>query len=198
MTTKFERVCQTYMPRLMKDLDLPVLDAAAVFGNGGYESGGFTKLQEIKPVVRGSRGGYGWFQWTGPRRRSFESFVKVLGLPANSDEANYQFLISELKGPEKRALAALRAAPTLDTKTVAFEESYERAGVKAYPKRKEMALAALHAYERTSPPAAKKEPEIVQPVVPTTTVPTHGLSGVVFTVAVIIGGLIAIPLLLGG
>jgi len=151
MMTKFERICQTYMPRLINDLGITVLDAAAVFGNGGHESGGFETLQESRPVVKGSRGGYGWFQWTGPRRRAFEAFCWVNGLKPWYDEANYRFLVAELMGTEKQALKALAAARTLDSKTVAFEAAYERAGVKHYPSRKAWALKALHAYEARQP-----------------------------------------------
>ena len=127
----------------MRDFDLTPLDAAAVFGNAGYESLGFTELQEIKPVVRGSRGGYGWFQWTGPRRIAFEQYCKRNGYKPESHDANYKFLFTELTGPEKKALPALRAAPTLRDKVIAFEETFERSGVKAYDKRYEWAMFAL-------------------------------------------------------
>lgn len=35
------------------------------------ERGGFTLLQEQKPTVAGSKGSFGWYQWTGPRRRAY-------------------------------------------------------------------------------------------------------------------------------
>lgn len=60
----------TLSPRIMRDLmrDFPIdkLDAAAVCGNIGRETNGLTVMQEVKPTVPGSRGGYGWPQWTGP------------------------------------------------------------------------------------------------------------------------------------
>jgi hypothetical protein len=84
--------------RLAADLDLPLPNAAGVVGNLGYESAGFTKLQEIRPLVRGSRGGFGWAQWTGPRRDRFEEWCAAHDLEAVSDEANYGFLIEELRG----------------------------------------------------------------------------------------------------
>ena len=55
------------MARLMADFDCTAEDAAAVFGNAGHESAGLEKLQEIRPTVPGSRGGWGWFQWTGDK-----------------------------------------------------------------------------------------------------------------------------------
>ena len=63
------------MRALIADFDLAVGDAAAVLGNLGHECGGFRLMQEQKPTVPGSRGGYGWAQWTGPRRRKFEGVV---------------------------------------------------------------------------------------------------------------------------
>ena len=150
-TSKFEDMCQKYMPRLMDDLDVGVLDASAVFGNGGHESGGFKNLQEISPTVKGSAGGYGWFQWTGPRRRNFMAFCKENNLKPADDEANYLFLVHELRTSEKAALKALAKANTLDTKVVDFELAFERAGIKHYDSRKSWALKALHAYEAITP-----------------------------------------------
>jgi len=59
------------MRKLMRDFPkLQVDDAAATLGNLGHECAGFTKLQEIAPTMKGSRGGYDWPMWTGPRRRA--------------------------------------------------------------------------------------------------------------------------------
>src|SRR5258706_3609441 len=49
-----------YIPRLQVDLGITREQACGIFGNLGTETGGFTALQEIKPTVAGSRGGYGW------------------------------------------------------------------------------------------------------------------------------------------
>lgn len=126
-------------------------DAAAVAGNGGHESGGFKTLQEIKPVVPGSRGGYGWFQWTGPRRRAFEAFCKRMRLKPESDEANTRFIINELRGDEKAAVLRTKNAKGLENKVKAFEKAYERAGVKHYPSRLKYAKRALMAWKKTHP-----------------------------------------------
>ena len=115
--------------------DLDVLDIAAIGGNGAHESDGFKTLQEIKPVVAGSRGGYGYFQWTGVRRRAFEAWAHKRGLPPDSYEANAGFLIYELRTSEKAALPRLRRAQGLEGKVKAFELGYERAGVKHYDSR---------------------------------------------------------------
>lgn len=145
----FSNVAPTYMRMLIEDFGVTVEEAAAVFGNAGYESLGFTKLQEIKPVVKGSRGGYGWFQWTGPRRRAFEAYCKKNGFDPSSNDANYKFLFVELTTTEKRSLDKLKAASGLDNKVIAFEDAFERAGVKRYPERVKWARIALEAYKDT-------------------------------------------------
>jgi hypothetical protein len=161
--SKFQEIA----PRIMRDLlseskfQFGLEDAAAIAGNFAYETGGFEHMQEIKPVVRGSRGGYGWAQWTADRRRAFEAWAKRKGLSIDSYDANYSFLIRELLGPEKRAIAAVKNAQGLDAKVKAFEASYERAGVKAYSKRvswAKKALAAYHSAALTLPSAPAPRP----------------------------------------
>lgn len=172
----FKSIAPKYMVQFMADFDATDLDAAAVFGNAGYESLGFTKLQEIKPVVKGSRGGYGWFQWTGPRRVAYENYCKRNGLDPSAHDSNYKWLFVELTTTEKAALPKLKAAKTLETKTKAFENAFERAGVKAYTKRYEwarIAQEALKEYQATTPPevpvkapteAPKPKEEVSTPV----------------------------------
>jgi len=139
------------MALLMRDFDLSLDEAAAIMGNAGHESSGFTILQEIKPTVAGSRGGWGWFQWTGPRRRAFEAYCARNNLDPKSDKANYGFLFVELHGDEKKAIPAVKKAATLSGKVQAFERAYERAGVKHYPERYRWASIALDAYDRAKP-----------------------------------------------
>src|SRR3712207_1212109 len=75
-------------------------DAAAILGNIGGETRGFRSHQEISPLVKGSRGGVSWCQWTGPRRREFEAWCQRKGLAESSDEAAYSFLVRELMSTE--------------------------------------------------------------------------------------------------
>lgn len=135
------------MRRLMREFSITRDDAAAIMGNAGHESGGLRTMQEIKPTVAGSRGGYGWFQWTGPRRRQFEAWCKGQGLKPSSDAANIGFIVQELRTTEAQALTALRKASTLDAKVVAFERAFERAGVKHYDSRKRWARIAIEAFD---------------------------------------------------
>jgi len=120
---------------LMAAFSLDELSAAAILGNLGHESGGFKFLQEKKPLVAGSRGGWGWAQWTGPRRRAFEAWVAAKGLDPSSDEANFGFLKHELETTEAKAIPAVKAGKGLEAKVRAFEAAFERAGVKHYPSR---------------------------------------------------------------
>ena len=148
MTPKenFTSVVPKYMSLFIKDFNASDKDAAAVFGNAGYESNGFTNLQEIKPVVKGSKGGYGWFQWTGPRRREYEAYCKRNNLNPADNDSNYKFLFVELTSTEKHALPKLKAASSLADKVIAFEDAFERAGVKRYPERQKWAKIAYDAY----------------------------------------------------
>lgn len=135
-----------------------VEDAAAAFGNAGHESLGFTKLQEIKPVVKGSRGGYGWFQWTGPRRRAYEAWCRDEGLDPASATANIGFLAHELAVSEKATVAKVSTAVGLEAKTKAFEMAFERPGVAHTERRLAWARIALDAYNDAYPAAAVPVP----------------------------------------
>lgn len=136
--------------------DLTAADIAAIGGNGAHESAGFKTLQEIKPTVAGSRGGWGYFQWTGPRRRAFEVWAAKRGLDPAGAAANIGFLIYELQTSEKAALPKLRRAVGLEAKVKAFELGYERAGVKHYDSRIRWArkfLAAMPVLDKEEPEA---------------------------------------------
>ena len=160
-TTKAPKI----MADLMRDFPISKEDAAAILGNLGHESGGLANLQEDNPTVAGSRGGYGWAQWTGPRRRAFEARCKAKGLKPSSDEANYGFLVYELHSTERAAIPAVKTARNLTVKVAAFEEAYERAGVKHYDSRIKYAREALKAYVAAFP-EPKPSPDIPGPVPP--------------------------------
>ena len=139
-------IAAKYMSKLMDDFGMAPEDAAAVMGNFLYETNGFKWFQELNPTVPGSRGGWGWAQWTGPRRRAMEAYARRNNLDLDDHETNYKWLWNELQGPEKRAVPAVKAAPTLEQKVIAFERTFERAGVKRYDKRLAWAERALEAY----------------------------------------------------
>lgn len=144
--TLFQQKAPVIMRDLMRAFSLDAESAAAIVGNLGHESGGFRFLQEKKPMIPGSRGGWGWAQWTGPRRRAFEAWVAAKGFDPASDEANLGFLIHELQSSEKSAIPAVKRAGSLEAKVKAFEMAFERAGVKHYPSRNAYAGQALAAF----------------------------------------------------
>lgn len=143
----FKEKAPGVMQRLMEDFGLTKEQAAGIVGNLGHESAGFKKLQEENPTVPGSRGGYGWAQWTGPRRRQFEAWAKEKGLDPASDEANYGFLKHELQTSESGALKAVKKATSVQEAMLKFEQAYERAGVKHYASRQAYAEKAVAAYD---------------------------------------------------
>lgn len=143
----FQAKAPGIMKKLMSDFDLHVEAAAAVLGNLGHECAGFRLMQEQKPLKNG-RGGYGWAQWTGPRRVQFEQWARQHSLPLDSDDANYGFLKHELSSSEANAIAALRETSTLEEGVRAFEQNFERAGVKHYASRDQYARLAKDAFSR--------------------------------------------------
>lgn len=152
---KFEDLAVRYMDGLVSDFSLPPFQAAAIVGNGGAESGGFTKIQEESPRIKGSAGGLGHFQWTGrtkknPRRANFEALLASnadKGWTPRTFEANYAMLVGELRGSERAALAALRKTDTIEDATTVFCRKFERAGIEHMESRIRWARRALKAYD---------------------------------------------------
>ena len=91
---------------LAKEFEIPEYIARGMAAEAAYESGGFRVMQEGAPVVPGSRGGYGYNQWTGPRRVAFERFAQQQGLSPDSYDANIGFWKTELRSPENKAYMA--------------------------------------------------------------------------------------------
>lgn len=113
---------------LMAEFGLTKEQAAGIVGNIGYESIGFSTLQEIEPSVSGSRGGYGWAQWTGPRRRAFEGWCEEQGLKPWSDEANYGYLVFELNYTQQHVIEQLHKTTTLEAAVFTVGAIFERPG----------------------------------------------------------------------
>lgn len=152
---------------LARDLRITLEQAAGIAGNIGGETRGLELMQEQRPQVPGSRGGYGWAQWTGPRRRQFEDFAARAALPPESDEANYLFLLSEFKGAYRNALLHLRGAPSVDAATRVIHVEYETpqdvldSTFTSFPRRLEYAKRAL-AGAQAAPTKAGKAPYKVE------------------------------------
>ena len=84
--------------------------AAGFVGNLWHETGGFKFMQEINPVVKGSKGGLGFAQWTdtstkNKERTNFtENFAKKKGFSIESYEANYGFLKERVRHNREQGL----------------------------------------------------------------------------------------------
>lgn len=113
--------------QLAADFKITLVAAAGIVGNLGFESVGFTVMQEKGQIS--PRGGWGWAQWTGPRRRAFESWANSQQLDRASDEANYGFLKLELSTPPYNSvIQKLKAATTVEQAVWIVGQTYERPG----------------------------------------------------------------------
>lgn len=156
----------------------PVLgrdDITAIIANAAWESGRFKQLQEVSPLVKGSAGGYGFMQWTGPRRRAFMAWCEHEELAPSSYSANVGFAIYELKTSERGALGKLRSAKGLDAKVHAFERAFLRAGIPHTEKRQALArqIAAMPDLSSKKPMPAELEALVPKPPPTATTSTTN-------------------------
>jgi len=99
------------------DRGLPEHVADGFLVNFQDESGLNPGINEAKPLVPGSRGGFGLYQLTGPRRTAYESFAAQKGVDPSDVNAQLDFLKYELEGPEKAAGQSIMA--TGDTASAA-------------------------------------------------------------------------------
>lgn len=175
MSSRLPEICAAYGPRMARDLLCSTMHVAAFLGNSDVESDGFTARDEYKPVVKGSRGGTSWNQWTGPRRVQFETWCANNGLNPDSDkdydEAAYRFTIHELQTTETKALAAVLATTTVEAAATAVCVRYLRPGEPHLDRRIKSARAAL-GYLGGVPaavaaaPAPRPAPQPVSPASP--------------------------------
>lgn len=87
----------------LTDRGLPEHVAQGFVMNFRDESGLNPGINEIEPLVPGSRGGFGLAQWTGPRRRQLEAFAAERGAPVDDMDLQMDFLVQELQGTEANA-----------------------------------------------------------------------------------------------
>ena len=147
----FRQKAPVVMRRLIHDVSVSEVQAAAMLGNIGWECGGFKALQEVKPVM-GGIGGLGWCQWTAARRTSFVNWLRDNGWGENyhDDEANYGYLLYELRGPQRSSLNAVKGASMVESATKTFMDIFERPNTKyaALDNRIGLARIALQEYGR--------------------------------------------------
>lgn len=90
------------------------------------ESGLNPGLNEVAPIVPGSRGGFGLAQWTGPRRVGLEQYAAKLGKPVSDINTQLDYLSDELKGSEASAGNAILATKTPGEAAATIARSFLR------------------------------------------------------------------------
>ncbi len=132
--------------KLVSDLEealgITRVQAAGLVGNLDHETGGFKFMQELDPVVPGSRGGLGFAQWTGTRRKEFEAWAASNDMDVNSYEANLGYLVHEISNTsEGRFLEELEGASTAEEAARIVSRKYLRPGKPNMPSRISKALS---------------------------------------------------------
>lgn len=90
------------------------------------ESGLNSGINEANPIVEGSRGGFGLYQLTGPRRKAYEAFAATRGVDPSNVDAQLDFLMIELEGAEKSAGDKIRNTSTAGEAGVAIVNHFLR------------------------------------------------------------------------
>lgn len=91
------------------DRGLPEHVADGFIMNFRDESGLDPAINEVSPLVPGSRGGFGLSQWTGPRRVALENFASARGQAPSDLNTQLDFLLHELEGSESNAAKSIMA-----------------------------------------------------------------------------------------
>jgi hypothetical protein len=103
--------------------------AEGIVAGMGSESGLDPTINERDPTVLGSRGGFGLYQLTGPRRIAFERWASENGKNVNDDQAQIDFMMTEFAGPERKAYDALIQSPDAQSAATVFTDQFLRPGV---------------------------------------------------------------------
>jgi hypothetical protein len=119
----FMQVAPTVMQDLILAFDLSPIQAAAIVGNLGTESANFTAYHEQGQPE--NKGGYGWAQWTGPRRKDFFAWADAQGLNRESEAASLGYLEHELQTSKRFSITALKREAELSAATHAFMVHFE-------------------------------------------------------------------------
>jgi hypothetical protein len=120
-----ETVPERLIGDLQADFDLKDFQAAGIVGALSTETGNFRYMQELNPIVRGSRGGIGYAQWTGPRRVAFEEWAGPES-DLTAYEVNYGYLSEELKGEYAYVVDRIRETETVRQATNVFMRQFLR------------------------------------------------------------------------
>jgi hypothetical protein len=108
---------------------VPLHVAQGVTARLNGESGLNPGINELAPLVAGSRGGFGLAQWTGPRRRQLESFATDRGMDVADPELQLDFLMWENANTEKGAWSKVLGAQDAVQAAELFTNHWERPGI---------------------------------------------------------------------
>lgn len=114
---------------------IPRNAALGFAGNFVAESNLDPGINEIKPIVPGSRGGFGLAQWTGPRRKQLEAFAGTRGKSVADPEVQMDFLAWELQNTERGAAKSIFAAADPTEAARLVSEKFLRPGIPNMGKR---------------------------------------------------------------
>lgn len=110
----------------MIERGLPEHVADGFLMNFQDESGLNPGINEVNPTVPGSRGGFGLYQLTGPRRVAYEQFAAQRGVSPADPDAQLDFMMQELQGPEAGAAQSILSAPDAGTAAAAIARDFLR------------------------------------------------------------------------
>jgi hypothetical protein len=105
---------------------MPLHVAQGFVTNFKDESGLNPGINEIAPIVPGSRGGYGLYQLTGPRRRQYEAWAAENGFDLADPNAQLDFLMLELDTTERAAWEKIKNTSTPGEAAAAIVNSFLR------------------------------------------------------------------------
>jgi hypothetical protein len=160
-----------FIADLVHDFGFTPEQAAGFVGNFAAESAYFNDIVEDGAIAKGWAGGTGFAQWTGPRRRTFEAWIRKKGWKADSYEGNYSYLFRELKGIEKGAdhayvVPIVKAATSAENAAWRVAKHFERPAVINLGPRAKAAKEALALYLKNPVPPTKWATSVVEPAVP--------------------------------
>lgn len=121
----FNRHIDFLMDRLMSVFGLSEAQAAGGVGNLAHESEGLVPGIQQRNTKKG-KGGLGWAQWTGPRRRQFEKWAADHRMSTDDPAANWGFLEEELKGDYADTIKALKGAKSPEEATRIWHDTFEK------------------------------------------------------------------------
>lgn len=170
--------------KLMADPDLKLPPGAALgVVQNLFKESGLQGINERNPVVPGSRGGFGWAQWTGDRRVDFEQFARDNDLDPSSAVANYAFLKHDLLS-RPQLLGQLQKTDDGDAAYNLFNYRYEQGRGLERPQAQQVAPSAQSPEDtwlqqfaaQQKAPAAPQQQAAVPPAAPAVPQPPNSQS----------------------